>query len=86
MPPVDEETANLRAELGKLAEKIREKQEAVRDDTSLGTPGAKYTIFLMQEILLFFSSNAWKSINKEITEGSHQQSDLLPLQWRQQVF
>jgi len=41
MPPVDEETANLRVELGKLVEKIREKQVAVRDDTALGTPGSK---------------------------------------------
>ena len=41
MPPVDEETASLREELGKLAEKLRNKQEAVRDDTSLGDPGSK---------------------------------------------
>ena len=41
MPPVDEETASLREELGKLVEKLRIKQEAVRDDTSLGTPGQK---------------------------------------------
>ena len=42
MPPVDEETAGLREELGKIVEQLRSKQEAVRDDASLGTPGAKY--------------------------------------------
>ena len=41
MPPVDEETASMREELGKLVEKLRIKQEAVRDDTSLGDPGSK---------------------------------------------
>ena len=41
MPPVDEETAGLREELSQLVDKIKTKQEAVRDDVSLGQPGSK---------------------------------------------
>ena len=41
MPAIDEETAELREELTKLTEKIRAKQEEVRDDSDLGRPGSK---------------------------------------------
>ena len=41
MPPVDQETAGLREELTNIVNRIKEKQEAVRDDVSLGGPGAK---------------------------------------------
>ena len=41
MPPGDQETADLRAELTNIVNRIKEKQEAVRDDTSLGEPGCK---------------------------------------------
>ena len=41
MPPVDQETTELREELTNIVNKIKEKQEAVRDDTSLGGPGSK---------------------------------------------
>ena len=41
MPPVDQETTDLRAELTNIVNRIKEKQEAVRDDTSLGEPGSK---------------------------------------------
>jgi len=41
MPPIDEETAQLREELGQLVDKIKTKQEEVRDDVSLGQPGSK---------------------------------------------
>ena len=69
MPPVDEETANLRTELGKLAEKIREKQEAVRDDTSLGSPGAKYTIFRMKKTIILFHQRPGKASTKKLLKG-----------------
>ena len=41
MPAIDEETAELREELTQLAERIRTKQEEVRDNTDLGKPGSK---------------------------------------------
>lgn len=41
MPAVDQETAGLRSELTNIVEKIKEAQEAVRDDASLGGPGSK---------------------------------------------
>ena len=44
MPPVDQETERLREELTNIVNKIKEKQEAVRDDVSLGGPGSKYCL------------------------------------------
>jgi len=41
MPPPDPETLELRGQLEKLVVQLREKQEKVRDDASLGTPGTK---------------------------------------------
>ena len=41
MPSIDEETAGLREELASLVDKVKAKQEAVRDDAALGQPGSK---------------------------------------------
>ena len=41
MPPIDEETASMRGELGQLAERVRAMQEEARDNTDLGRPGSK---------------------------------------------
>ena len=41
MPAIDEETAELREELARLAERVRNKQEEVKDNTDLGKPGSK---------------------------------------------
>ena len=41
MPPIDDETSQLREEVAQLVEKIKAKQESVRDDASIGQPGSK---------------------------------------------
>ena len=41
MPSIDEETAGLREELASLVDKVKTKQEAVKDDAALGQPGSK---------------------------------------------
>lgn len=41
MPPPDDQTVRLREELKGLVDKVKDKQGAARDDTSLGTPGPK---------------------------------------------
>ena len=41
MPAIDEETSQLREELGQLVDQLKGKQEAVRDDIGLGQPGSK---------------------------------------------
>ena len=41
MPSIDDETAQLRDEVAQLVEKIKAKQEGVRDDASVGQPGSK---------------------------------------------
>lgn len=87
MPPIDEETAQLREELGQLVDKIKTKQEEVRDDVSLGQPGSKYHFVSIIQLSRYahVCFQAWENICEEVVEGTHQQSDLCPLQRRQQV-
>ena len=72
MPPVDEETTDLREELTNIVNKIKEKQEAVRDDVSLGGPGSKYVSDVLLSVWsckIFLFCRPGKASTKKLLKG-----------------